>query len=385
MPSQQDRINVLEKELEYYKNKLDIETAKNKIYIEIIKNNTSIKLDEHFKDTNKVIKKEDPVQDTKEHVQKEHDFEEFFGKLQTYKTVQTRPLKDIKTKMSSLMQTMSLDCYIKLCKDNVARLISILTDKNVSDKKQITHVSKILTTIDKRLIRHKGYVDEHIDVEELSVFQQALINQGRRIDTKLFNVNKICEQLRNYGIVLFSIEKNLERVLISESTNVKIIYLKSDKSTSKSPFSFYTLNSSENNIKKWKMDCRLEHITTEIISIILPYALDLFKKIYKDVFGDNDYRVDFVKKCQVTECDCQQLIKNIFVLCNQEEMCTIIKNIIVKNNTHVKEANDVFNVLKEDKTTNTINNSVNIYSEVSKNMFTSIEDNEIEDFISVHK
>ena len=382
------RVKKLEDELIKYKDELQSEKIKNSIYTDIIKNNTNIKLSELEKKisettiaTPATIKPENEVVLNTS----KYNFDEIFSKINSSKNIQVKYLKEIKKMRSQLSTEIDIDVYIQVCEDHVKKFTQILTDKNTSDKKIHTNVSKLLTSIDKRLIRYNGYVDEHIDIEELRKFNNALTNQTRRCNTKIFSERNVCQDLHNYGMVLFSVKNNIERVL-TNSEPLKIIYVNNATKQSDNPFSFYCLASVDNRIKKWNMDCRLENLTSEIIGSLLPYTLDIFKKIYKDVFGDNEYRKEFIQKCQITEYDCQQLIQNIFILCNHKKLCDILKGIVVKNNTYIKGPNDVFNIVRDDITGTEQNNlkSTSVYTDITKNMFTSIKDEQINEFISLY-
>ncbi len=76
------------------------------------------------------------------------------------------------------------------------------------------------------------------------------------------------------------------------------------------------------------MDCRLEDLTNSISNNMIPYMIDNFRKMYKDVFGDNDYRVDYKKRCQLTDCDCEQLVKNIFTLADPKSASKLLCDLV---------------------------------------------------------
>ena len=60
-----------------------------------------------------------------------------------------------------------------------------------------------------------------------------------------------------------------------------IIYLPWPKSTKEDPYSFYTLDKFSKDKRLWSMDCRLEDFTLGLSRSILPYAISIFKIMYK--------------------------------------------------------------------------------------------------------
>ena len=80
---------------------------------------------------------------------------------------------------------------------------------------------------------------------------------------------------------------------ISKFSNV--IYVALPKSTKEDPYSFYRLdNVNSNNKRQWKLDWRLEDISLSLSSSLLNFMIVTFRKIYKDVFLDNDYRDNYI-------------------------------------------------------------------------------------------
>jgi hypothetical protein len=96
------------------------------------------------------------------------------------------------------------------------------------------------------------------------------------------------------------------------------------------------------------MDCRLEDLSFSIIANVLPYMINMFKKLYRDVFGDNDFRKDFTQKCQMTECDCEQLLQNIIILGQPKEFYNFVRTIVKNKATYMPTENDKFNLYGDD-------------------------------------
>jgi hypothetical protein len=66
------------------------------------------------------------------------------------------------------------------------------------------------------------------------------------------------------------------------------------------------------------------------------------------VFDDNEYRVNYSTHCQLTECDCEQLLQNIFVLAKPREFCNLIRRLVKEKAVHQVTENDKFNLFGDD-------------------------------------
>ena len=191
-----------------------------------------------------------------------------------------------------------------------------------------------------------------IDVDDVQKFGLALgilvhhKKQFTPYDNKSFFNN-----VKNYGLSLFELQECIERCLINIYGYHNIIYLnrhENCKSKLSDPYSFYSLD----NVKEhryWKMECRMEDFTLDFIDNVLPYCINLFRKIYKDIFTDNVYRTDYMSKSQITEFDCEQLIRNIIYLAKPNLLCKTFQKIIIDNCTFTSTESDKFNLYGDDK------------------------------------
>jgi hypothetical protein len=97
------------------------------------------------------------------------------------------------------------------------------------------------------------------------------------------------------------------------------------------------------------MDCRLEEFTLSFSYNIKNYCILLFRKIYYNVYKDNEYRPDYISKSSVTEYECGQLLQNIVILSSILKLNTVLKNIIIDKSTLKPTENDKFNLRGDDK------------------------------------
>jgi hypothetical protein len=262
--------------------------------------------------------------------------------------IYTASLSSIKDLRKKLLGKLNLDEYTLLLETHIERLNTIFTDKNYNRKKISEIIVKSMTSLDMRLVYYQGYTNTTIeldDVQKLGLALDILIKNEKQFvpyDKKVFYSN-----IKNYGLGLFELQECIERCAINKYGFHNIIYLPKPKDLS-DPYSFYTLD--KNGPKRyWKMECRMDDFVTDFIDNVLPYCINLFRKIYKDVFSDNIYRSDYNTKSQIMEFDCEQLILNIILLANRMKVCKLFQSIIIKRCTFTCTELDKFNFHSDDK------------------------------------
>lgn len=274
--------------------------------------------------------------------------EKIFDSLVTSRayTVSLSSMKRIRRK---LLGKLSLVEYTKLISEHIKRLEDIFNERNFPAKKITKIVSSSLTPLDMRLVFFSGYTNVNIEIDDVQKFGLALeVLTEHEKQFVPYEKTKFFNNIKNYSLSLFELRECVERSLINRYGFQNVIYIPKPKSTSKDPYSFYTL-ASVGEIRCWKMVCRLEDLTTEFIDSILPYCVSLFRKIYKDVFHDNIYRTDYMTKSQITEFDCEQLILNIISLSKPINLCRMFQDIIVSKCTIISTESDKFDFSADDK------------------------------------
>ena len=73
------------------------------------------------------------------------------------------------------------------------------------------------------------------------------------------------------------------------------------------------------------MDCRLIEFSENLITNLNSYYINIFRKIYQNIFNDNDYREDYNTKTPMTSIDLSQFLKNIFSINNRLEFYNFIR------------------------------------------------------------
>ena len=185
-------------------------------------------------------------------------------------------------------------------------------------------------------------------MKEIILLDHLRSHSGTEKNYSIFNCLSICKLFYNYGSVMFSFRQLINIFLFNKYGFNNVIYLPLSKNTVEDPYSFYILTSTDKGKRWWTMDCRLENLTTDMISQIKPYMIGVFKKIYRDVFGDNEFRHTYHETCQITEYDCEQLLLNIILLSKPKTFSKLLRDIVKDKGTISSTDIDKFNLIGDD-------------------------------------
>jgi hypothetical protein len=301
---------------------------------------------------NKISLVDSKIQDMLERFEEvkevEKSFQDTFIALKQSR-VYTKILSDLARKRMSIFGRMSLVSYKTLLSDQIKMMESIFSEKNYTEKKSSTIISKGLTPLESRLISYGSYTQSHIEIDEIQKLEISLeLEKYSPKEYVQYDSVAFVNYFHNYGLVLFSLKKNLERYLFNRYDFWNVVYLQLPKNTKDDPYSFYILERVTKEKRYWKMDCRLEDLSSNLILSILPIMIGMFRKLYKDVFGDNDFRNDYSSKCQITECDCEQLLQNIILISKPKEFYNLVREMVVSKATYIPTENDKFNLYGDD-------------------------------------
>lgn len=275
-------------------------------------------------------------------------FDECFENIINSRAGYTKILETIKKTRMNIIGSMSYDDYKNLLISHNKVLTNIFETKNCVEKKIVQNISKSLSPLDMRILLYNGYTTVPLDMDDIQKFKICLeISVPNHQVFAPFNEEYI-KHFQNYSSAVFSLKDNIERCLFNRYGFFNVIYLPLKKSLDNDPFSFYILNKVEKNTKYWIMDCRLEELTNKIITNIRPYYIELFRKLYYDVFHDNEYRLNYSTTTTITENDCEQLIQNIFILSNPKKFCKYLRDIVKNKATYQATSYDKFNLSNDD-------------------------------------
>jgi len=298
------------------------------------------KVDDEIKQLSHEFKTIDEMQNT---------FNKYFESFKTNKTYTSIISKLISARKKTLPVT-TTEKYIQLIESHLNILTEICKEKNYSDKKIQNILKKSLSPLEARIYSLIKYHELYIDFDEISLFDKHLTMNTLYLKEYIpFNIEKIYNNFYNYGSVIFSIKKSLERYLVNIYNFNNLIYVPLQKSSEDDPYSFYSLETITNEKRCWKMECRLEDISNNLSLHLSPYLISVFRKMYKEIFGDNDYRENYISDCQTTECDLEQLVQNIISISKPKEFRNLLCQIIKEKATYQKITElDKFNLTGDD-------------------------------------
>lgn len=276
-----------------------------------------------------------------------------FESIKQNRTYQ-KHLDTIKKERLKLMKLLPFSMYYQLLQKHLKTLENIFKQKKeLNEKKVITHISKSMNSLDMRIVSYSNYVNVSLDLDEIQNFKESLMFFSMSTPScfEVFDSEIFFKKFYNYGSAIFTIKDSIEMYISNYYNFNKIIYVPIKNSPENDPYSFYILEDIQiKNIEKryWKMDCRLEEFSNNFINNIKPYLIQLFRKLYYDVFNDNEYRKDYKKTNPITEYDCEQLLQNIYILSYPKEICLLLRNIVKNKCTYNPTENDRFNLHGDD-------------------------------------
>ena len=276
-------------------------------------------------------------------------FEESFRDIEKNK-IYTKTLEQIKHTRLKIVG-ITVDEYYNVIKEHMERLTKIFQDKGLSEKTIMKNITTSLSSLEMRIVSYPPYINTELVIDELTKYKKCImysINFPKKYIP--FNYDEIFKTFFNHGTILSTLRDCIERNLINVYGFTNLVYIQIPKSTDNDPFSFYHLKKIENKKRYWNMDCRLEDLSNKFIDNIRPYLIDMFRKIYFDVFCDNDYRENFLSKMAKVELDVKQIIQNICLLCNPKKFNKFLRNIIKDKATYKVTANDIKNLSSDDST-----------------------------------
>ena len=318
----------------------------------------------------------------------ENTFKQCFNTIKKQRSF-SKHLDNIKKLRFTLINVLPYSTYINLIEYHNKKLVAIFKEKDYNEKKIIEYVSKSMNNIDLRLLNYGKYYETYLEVDEIHKMKDSLKFFNSSLPKFVpFNKDHFFQNFFNYGLVVFTIKDNIECYISNIYGLNNLIYIPIKNSNIDDPYSFYTLE--HTNIEKksekryWKLDCRLEDLTKSFIDNIKPYCIKLFRKLYYDTFKDNDYRDNYKTANMVMEFDCEQLLQNIFLLCDIHALSIIFRNSIVNTCSYIPSKNDRVNLYSDDtyqkkKFLSKKDNS-NILFETVKLLFDTISNEEVVDF-----
>jgi hypothetical protein len=280
-------------------------------------------------------------------------FVKIFDALLTIRTPKKLLNEYIKLKFEVIKQV-NIKTYIEMLLEHCKHIYSVCETKKYTKKRTDEIMKMSYSSLDLRLLSYQmnrtkydvnlptNVGETFMDVDEISYLKESLLFSRYNGNNK----EKFISNFLNYGSAVVTMKQMLEFYLINNNNN--IIYLETNDIDDDDPYRFYHFRKKIINKKHWEMDCRLDGFTNIFLKSMSNYLIQLFRKIYDDVFHDNIYRKDYIKSAIIFENDCDQLIQNLCLLCNYKEISRLLRNVVKKNCSYKETKNDVFALRSDD-------------------------------------
>ena len=262
----------------------------------------------------------------------------------------SKNISEIKQLRNKLLGKLNLDEYKVLIQEHIKKLTELLKEKSYNEKKIKTIINTFLSPLDKRIVLYGDYINTNINKDDIEKFKLAIqINTQFSKKYVKFELKDIISNILNFSVSLYPIIECLSWFLFNRYEMYNLIYLeKKDCNKNIDCYTYYSLNKITGDTKYWNLESRLEEISTNILTTVKFYCIQLFRNIYFDVFNDNIYRKEYKLKSQITEYDCQQLIENIITLSQPSKFNKDIRSLIKQKATYTPTINDKFNLTCND-------------------------------------
>jgi len=383
-----DKISQLQRELA-------IEKAKSRIFASLLENNTQIKVGDVFMDNSSSIEincykdknipiilheegiefKTDKKKKSYRNVNDKVDFSQVIEpiipmneKNETSPPVNSVIIPDITSLFKELAEsriyiniigkiriarnikakTMNFLDLTENAKSNIEEIKSILISRKIDTKRLEKIILQSLTPLETRLLFPKDYHTIQLQEDDLELCDTMLRNNLVINDT-MFDHNYLIQSICNYSLAAIPIKRLIEICLIPYFNKI-IIYVPFEKSKADDPYSFYTLSKvTSKGQKKWNMDSRMEN-TASILNIhVLPFAINLFRKIYNDILSDNDFRKDYKSHSQIFQTDMEILLQAIILLAKPIKLSNFLRELVKEKSTYTPITDiDLFNLVGDD-------------------------------------
>lgn len=274
--------------------------------------------------------------------------EQLAQKLQTITTggYKASILRKIMSLRKCCLAKNTLAKYTNILNSHVSTFQGIYKKKGYSKTKSDNAIRKYISPIEQRLLRWPKYQNSYIEGDEIEQLNASMCHSTAFPKTwKPFELKIYLENILTYNLALFPIINVLEHCMVNRYGFYNICYVDKEKTTD--PYMYYILEKCE-DIRSWKMDCRLESTTTDIINESLVYMIGLFKEIYRTVYHDNIFRPDFTKT-QILEYEGIQLMKNILDITNIKTFNKTIRKMFIQTSTLTLATKDKFNLYSDDR------------------------------------
>ena len=240
------------------------------------------------------------------------------------------------------------------------------------ESKQKIKMNKLLSQFELRLINYKKCTKQ-IEQTEREHLKDIICSNN---ENKFFVYTDFISRLKVEYIYIFSIQELITYNLCNK--NLVYIYNNDENDL----YSFYYLK--EKNY--WCQDTRLEKLTVDIRSEIIPFCINFYRTIYHNIFHDNIYRKDMGLHSPLIEYDMNQVLYNLIFISNFKNFNDYLRNEIKDNFNYKYTDSDRMNLKEDDKVQKKNFEILQKENDIYKNinlLFDNISEKELKEFIKM--
>lgn len=259
-------------------------------------------------------------------------------------------LLNIRKSRTCFHTVLNITEYISVVETHIAKLKSIFLEKGFNERKIVGLYPNFLSPLEYRLLQVEGFEKKTIESDDIEKFKFSMkIGADYAKTYRPFDQTHFLHYVLSYSLCLFPLKDIVETFINNPYGFKNIIYV--PMISDEGAYSFYVLNRIENTKRCWKMDCRLDTLTTELTESVKNYSANLFRKIYKKCLNTNNYIAweNCSSKFQVLEFDCTQLLRNLFTCMNFIRANEIVKQSVQTHCVKQPTTNDKFDLYNDDK------------------------------------
>jgi hypothetical protein len=256
-------------------------------------------------------------------------------------------LKKMRAKNRETTDT-SYDQSIETIKRHLNKMTFIFQGKAWPLKKVNQILCKAFTPLEHFLSQRPGYErDSNVEVDELASFRLFISRLSTKEYLEVFDSEQAYSFFTKPYIAFYSLEDLIKMLVQGYKT---IIYV---QTTGEDDYSFYVFDGVKSNDQsKWKMDCRLEKLTTDLQDTIRNYCISLFRSIYFACMNTNRYVSDYIKQVPyvVLDSPCEQILETFYHAIDFLKLNRTLRDIVKKYCTLESKEEDLhsFNFLTDD-------------------------------------
>ena len=203
----------------------------------------------------------------------------------------------------------------------------------------------IFSSYEQRLLNIPHFSNNLLSFDDIQSVDNSIKLYYQAIPKQSFKVD-LLHDITHYAIALYPIESLLEKIF-SCITFKSVVYASTNKKLEGQNITFYMFDrEDEEGRNMWNIDHQLLSTSTRITTFLLQFCISLYRTIYRDFYGDNNFR----EHSQDGELfDIKILYNNIITLSKPKEFREKLQQIIVKECTLSITSNDKFDFKTDNK------------------------------------